>query len=119
MSTLLQRRHPGPSPINRNESWGAELSTEAENPNRNVNWLGSKGTWLFYMFAILFVQFIVSFFVPAGTAWAITHLLHGVVRPSCWAAGHTITLRRAADHLLCLPLEQGIPSAGGPGRVQR
>mmetsp|Transcript_14967 Transcript_14967/g.47727 ORF Transcript_14967/g.47727 Transcript_14967/m.47727 type:complete len:178 (-) Transcript_14967:114-647(-) len=78
MSSLLRRRHPGPSPINRNESWGAELSTEAENPNRNVNWLSSKGTWLFYVFAVLFTQFVVSFFVPAGPAWSITHLLHGL-----------------------------------------
>lgn len=66
--------------MHREESWGAELSVSAENPNRNVNWMGSKAFWVFYVLCILGFRFLLSWFLPTAPAWTVTSILHAVVR---------------------------------------
>lgn len=78
--TVTQRRQSGPSPMYREESWGAELSVEAENPNRNVNWMGRKEFWAFYVLCILGFRFLLSWFLPTAPAWTVTSIVHAVVR---------------------------------------
>ena len=67
--------------MRRNQSWAAFYSRLAGNPNKNVNWIGGRGTWTAYALCVLAVRFLLSWFpLSAAVAWTTTHVLHGLVR---------------------------------------
>ncbi len=56
-------------------------SLVAMDPNRNVNWLNSRGSWVSYILIIAAVRLALGFYgASIANSWSITTIGHVVVR---------------------------------------
>ncbi len=50
------------------------------NINKNVNWLGSRGIWAWYISLVVLLWLVITALTDdAGLSWSYTHLVHGVI----------------------------------------